>query len=252
MKSHFVFIIACAVISHCSAQTNGIKVTLHMPGEQMLLVESSPILVTIFNNSGRSIPLAKAVGAALRFQVIFDIGAKNPQSDGGIYGVTDKYVSWKYRLSRSKDCIPNGENYTWKFNKWVELTEYAARIEATNISVRVMVGDSEWVRSEILPFCVSKADLQEAGLLEKSPLFESLDARTKMKTHLPIRKVKLGNKHFLFTNDGNRLCEIASDDTPEALFDSEKGELYISFFKSKKKILYIPKTGKVIQERDEK
>ena len=239
MKYLVVHILMCVFVSFSRAQsTTDITVTLKTPGEQMLLVEESPIEVTITNNSCRTIPLVKDIRAALRFQVIFDIGAKNPYSTGQIYGTSDRFVSWEHRLRNAKDSLSPGQAYTWEFRRWTELTDHASKIGATNIAVRVMIGDDEWVRSETLPFSVNEEDSQGAGLLEKSAAIECHDPKTGARTGTIIRKVKLGSKSFLFTNDGTRLCELSEGETPEASFDSEKGIIIVSFSNGKRSVRY--------------
>ena len=132
------------------------------------------------------------------------------------------------------------------------MTDYASKIGATNIAVRVMIGDDEWARSETLPFSVSEEDTQGAGLLEKGLAIECYDSNTRVRTGLIIRKVKLGDKNYLFTNDGARLCELPEGETPEALVDSEKGVISVSLSNSKRSVRYDLQQKKVLSDRDQK
>jgi hypothetical protein len=241
----FVIILASVLATICPARTNDIAVSLHMPWEKVLLFEEYSFAVTITNNSDRVIPLVKNSGAAQRFQVKFDIGAKEPQavSPESFEGTSYKFVSWGHRLNNAPDALMPGQTYTWEFQNWNDLAWYCYKVEATNITARVMTGDNEWVCSKTIPFNVSK----EKGLVEESPIIGCYDANTK--TDMSFRQVKLGNKSFLFTKDGNRVCETPNDETPKAFFDSEKGLMVISFPKSMRTLLYDPKTNKVVQER---
>lgn len=231
-------------------QSGNAAVSLTMPGEEMLFLEKTPIIVTLSNGTDRIIPIIKDNDLALRVQIKLDIGAIEPHASSPISATDDTYKKWLY-LCKTKDMINPGESFSWTFSNFTELTVFSYHVKATNITVKVLIGDNEWVSSESVPFCVNKQDVEGRGLLKESPEIECYDAKTRMKSKISIRRVRINNKNFLFTHDGNRLFEIPADDVPEASFDSENGTISFSFLKSKRVLLYNPKTCRMIQKRDE-
>jgi hypothetical protein len=101
------------------------------------------------------------------------------------------------------------------------------------MSVRCLLGTNQWVRSNIVPLTF----YQEK---ERCPAIGSL------------RKVKLGDKRYIFNVFNQRICEIPEDDDPDLRHDMDKDIVSVSFPRSKRKIFYNPKTAKVIHERDAK
>ena len=205
----------------CNAQTNGIAVSLVMPGDELLFGEKTPITVSITNGSDRAIPIVKDNARAFRSQIQLDVGAREPGQASPIEATDDRRKVWS-SVSQSEDCLRPGESFSWTLPQTIHLTILAYHAEATNITARVMVSDNEWASSVRLPFYVSKEDKEK-----NSPQIECYDLNTREKTKYPLRKIKLGDKSFLFTVMGYRLCEVPDDDMPEVLFDSAKQEVII-------------------------
>lgn len=229
-------------------QLGKVAVSLTMPGEEMLFLEMTPIAVTISNGTDRIIPIIKDNDLALRVQIKLDIGAMEPHANSPISATDDTYKKWFY-LRKAKDMLNPGESFSWAFSNFTELTVFAYHVKATNIAAKVLIGDNEWCSSEPVAFCVNKQDVEGRGLLNESPEIECYDAKTRMKSKISIRRVRINNKNFLFTHEGNRLFEIPTDDIPEVSFDSENGIISFSFLKSKRVLLYNSKTFRVIPER---
>jgi len=204
----------------CNAQTNGITVSLVMPGDELLFGEKTPITVSITNGSDRAIPIVRD-GRAFRFQIQLDVGAREPYAASPIEATDDRRKTWQ-SLSKVEDFLNPGESFSWTLPSPIHLTIFAYHTEATNITARVLVGDNEWASSVRLPFYVSKEDKEK-----NSPQIECYDLNTREKTKYPLRKIKLGDKSFLFTVMGYRLCEVPDDDMSEVLFDSAKQEVII-------------------------
>jgi len=219
-------------LSVCNAQTNGIAVSLAMPGVEMLVGEQTPITVSITNGSDRAIPIIKDNGNAFRFQVQLDVGAKELYAASPIESTNDRRKTWQ-SLSKVEDFLNPGESFVWTLPYTIHLTILASKIEATNITARVVIGDNEWVSSARLPFYVSNEDKEQ-----DSPQIECYDLKTREKAKYPLRKIKLGDKSFIFTVMGYRLCEVSDNDMPEVLFDSEKQEVIISSQNNKRSIRY--------------
>ncbi|MDD4442728.1 MAG: hypothetical protein EOM59_19415 [Clostridia bacterium] len=232
-------------------QSDKIVVSLTMPGEEMLFLEMTPIVVTLSNGTDRIIPVIKNNDLALRVQIKLDVGAMEPHAHSPIPATDDTYKKWLY-LSKAKDTLNPGESFSWTLPRFTELTVFSYHVKATNIAAKVLIGDNEWVCSAPVPFGISKEDVEGRGLLKESPEIDCYDAKTKVKTKTSVRRVSLGNKTFLFTNDGNRLFEISNDDVPKAFFDSENGIMSFVFPKSERIVMCDPKTAKIVQERAEK
>lgn len=235
----------------CNAQTNKVDVSLTMPGHEMLFLEMTPIVVSLSNGSNRVIPIIKDAELALKIQIKFSIGAREPYAHSPISATDDSYKKWHY-LNRTTNHLNPGETFFWSFPRFTDLTVFGYHVKATNITANILIGDDEWVRSETLPFSVSEEDTQGAGLLEKGAAIECYDSNTRARTGVIIRKVKLGDKNYLFTNEGARLCELPEGETPEPLVDSEKGVITVSFSNSKRSVRYDLHQKKVLPEGDQK
>jgi hypothetical protein len=192
-----------------ASQSDEIVVSLTMPGDEMLFLEKTPIVISLSNGTDRIIPVIKDNDLALRIQIKLDVGSMEPYAHSPIPATDDTYKKWLY-LSKAKDILNPGESFSWTFPRFTELTVFSYHVKATSIAARVLIGDNEWVCSAPVPFGINKEDVEGRGLLKESPEIECYDARTRMKTRMSVRRVRLGNKSFLFTNDGNRLCEISN------------------------------------------
>jgi len=234
-------------LSVCNAQTNGFVVSLTMP-EEMLLIEGTPIIVSITNGSDRAIPIVKSE-RAFRFQIQLDVGVRAPHTVSPIEATDDRRKTWQ-SFNKVEDFLNPGESFSWTLPRSIDLTLFAYAVQATNITAKVLVGDNEWARSATQPFSISQEDYDGKGLLVTSPIIEFYDAKTKENAKTTIRKVKLGNRSFLFTDNGYRICEIGNDDTPEALLDSENGIISISFKNNKRQVRYNQNTRKIESDKN--
>ena len=248
-KMSTIGLLFAASLGVCNAQTNGITVSLTVPDGEMLILEKTPIVISISNGTDRAFQILKDNARALRRQIKLDVGAEEPHAHSPIEATNDKYKDWSY-VRLSEDYLNPGESFTWTFPRFVELTLLGYHVQATNITAKVMVGDNEWACSATVPFFVSRADIAEGGLFQKSPKIECYDATTKEKNGTTLRKVKIGGKTYLFTDDEYRICEMPDGDTPEVLLDAETGILSISFKDSKRRIRYNFHQKKI--ESDEK
>jgi len=238
MKKPTIMGLLCAMPLVTGAmQSDRVVVSLTMPGEEMLFLEMTPIVVTLSNGTDRIIPIIKDRDLALRIQIKLDIGAVEPNAHSPIPATDDTYKKWLY-LSKAKDTLNPGESFSWTFPRFTDLTVFSYHVKATNISAKVLVGDNEWGSSAPMLFSINKEDIEGRGLLKESPEVYCYDAKTKMQTETSIRRVTLGGKSFLFTNDGTRLCELSEGETPEASFDSEKGIISVSFSNGKRSVRY--------------
>jgi len=238
-KMSMMSLLAAVPLSMCIAQTNGVVVTLTMPGEEMLLLEMTPFSVSVSNGTDRVIPVFKDGDTALLRQIWLDVGARKPYAANWPPAIERRNKIWSF-VNTSTESLNPGESFTWTFTfiPVLKLTGFAYHAQATNITAKVLVGDNEWATSATIPFSVCQEDIEGAGLLPKSPVVECLYATTKMKTDIIIRDVKIGNKRYLFTDDGYRIYEIPDGDTPEVLLDVGKGILSVSFKNSKRRVLY--------------
>lgn len=230
------------------AMSNDVSVSLCLPGEEVLAYKQGVVRVTITNNSNHAIPLLKGL-AAQRFQVCLNMETEKQSCAERPYLVDGRFRDWE-RIRKAKEFLMPGQGYTWEFGaeKWLNLTAYMLSAETTNITVRVMVAENKWASSATVPFRVRGG----LGIFDASPAIDCYDAKNNKTLKEPFRQAKLNGKSYLFSNDVKRICEVPDDDAPKVLFDSEKGELSISFSKSKKKLLYIPETGEIIQEQHDK
>jgi hypothetical protein len=227
------------------AMPNDISVSLCVPGEEVLAYEQGMIRVTITNNSNHAIPLLKGL-AAQRFQVCLNMETEKRSCAELPYLVDRRFRDWE-RVRKAKEFLAPGQGYTWEFSAetWLNLTAYMLSAETTNITARVMVAENEWANSATLPFRVRGG----LGIFDTSPAVDCHDTKNNKTLEEPFRQIKLNGKSYLFSNDVKRICEVPDDDSPKVLFDSERGEYSISFSKNKKKLLYILKTGELIQEQ---
>ncbi|MCL1921790.1 MAG: hypothetical protein FWG50_12095 [Kiritimatiellaeota bacterium] len=236
-KTHTIGLLLAIPLSVCNAQTDEVVVSLTMPDGEMLILETTPIVISISNGSDRAFQIIKDNARALRYQIKLDVGAREPYQHSPIEATDDRYKNWS-SVSRSEDYLAPGESFTWIFPRFVELTLLGYHTQSTNITAKVLVGDNKWAYSATVPFCVSREDIEGGGLLPKSQIIECYNANTKMKSETTIRKVKIGNKSYLFTDNGYRICAVSDDDVPEVFMDSETGMMSISFKDGKRRVIY--------------
>ncbi|MCL1921789.1 MAG: hypothetical protein FWG50_12090 [Kiritimatiellaeota bacterium] len=236
-KTHTIGLLLAIPLSVCHAQTNGITVSLIMPGDEVLFIEKTPIVISISNGSDRAFQIIKDNDRALRNQIKLDVGAREPYARSPIEITNDECKSWA-SVSRSKDYLNRGESFSWTFLRSVELTVLGYHVQATNITAKVLVGDDEWACSVTHPFSINKEDVEQNGLLYNSPAIASYDATTKTKTEATLRIVKIAGESYLFTDRGYRICAVSDDDVPEVLMDSQTGMMSISFKDSKRRVIY--------------
>ena len=246
-KTHTIGLLLAIPLSVCNAQTDEVVVSLTMPDGEMLILETTPIVISISNGSDRAFQIIKDNARALRYQIKLDVGAREPYQHSPIEATDDRYKTWS-SVNRSEDYLTPGKSFTWTFPRLVELTGLAYHVQATNITVKVLIGDNEWVSSTSMPFSICEEDMAGRKLFEGSPVIECYDVTTKAKIETTLRMIKVGGESYLFTDRAVRICAVSDTDVPEVFMDSETGMMSISFKDSKRRVRYNSHQKKVEED----
>lgn len=221
----------CLATSSVVAETNEISLALCFPYTKMLSNEWYTYSITLRNDSSTAIPILHDPQSMLNCQLIFDLGTKRKYHKGYFYFDEgwDKINAFEKSRRRTVP-LPPGESYTWEFPYgYSQLHQAHELFDITNISVRCLLETNQCVRSNVVPLTF----YQEK---ERCPTVGSL------------RKVKLGDKRYIFNVFNQRICEILEDDDPDIHHDIDHDTTSISFPRSKRKIFYDTKAAKIIQE----
>ena len=215
------------------ADTDTITLHLSCPVSEMLAYEWESLTITISNNSQRAIYIVKDPANIMNAQMVFDFDKPLLRyKEEFDFSESQKKIKFS-QMPRQGNLLP-GESYTWKLPPcYGDLTRACLNFGVTEITALFPIGNDQWIRSNTLPFKIYPSE-------EKILFFdEPFDDKNNGKgNRFQLYKTALGNRFFLFTSWGERICEISNADVPKIKFDSNTHNVSVSFLDKKKNIRY--------------
>lgn len=220
---------------------------LDFPSQTMMSFETCCFSLTVSNSLNHSLYVLPEIerSGLLSAQVVPEYwGTKViPHYWYGTYRLTN--VVW-FAITNSNNLIQitPGSTHTWKLNDVDIDLEMCAKYAVTNISYKLQIDSGVWIRSNR---CEINSVIGE--LNSTNSVFESAYQLTDNRMiDLTIHKTRVDSYYCLFTNYGQRICSLATNEVPSFAMNTNAAILTVTLPVSRKTVRYYPRTGRIEEE----
>jgi len=237
-KMSMMSLLAAVPLSMCIAQTNGIVLGLTFPEPPLLRGEENSIRLSVKNGSDRPLPLVTSLQDAVQSQVKIELGYTSERYRTLRYSQS---VSWDSVVKMADKTLAPGQSHEWDWNEpynlmaYTELLHSISSLTVTNITVSLQVGNNQWVSTPSFPITVLK-EKESKSIEDKAvPVLDTVfrNQFTGQSWSIPLNKLTINDKPYLFTSFGTRVCALPDGEMP-AIQDNADGTGFTLVFPTAK------------------
>ena len=248
----YEFIRACAIIfcfacMQANGQTNGIVLELLFPDLPLLYMEENSIRLCVRNGSDRPLPLVKSLQNAVRSQIKIDFGLEHGYvPDRYNHTLNSRGISVENlaRMADGEELAPE-QSYVWEWRDYglivyPNLLSDIYNLGVTNISVSLQTGNGEWVSKQSYPITIL-SEKESGEIIKKAvPVLEATfrNQSTGQSWSMPLNKLTINGKAYLFTAFGARVCALPNGEIPTIQDNPDGSGFTLTFPAAKQRIRY--------------
>ena len=226
-----------------NGQTNGIILELVFPDSPLLGTEENSIHLSVKNGSDHPLPLVTSLQTAIRSQVKIELGYTSERYRTLRYSQS---ASWDNTVGMADKVLAPGQSYIWEWNSPYNLMVYSdlmndiSGLMVTNISVSLQVGNDQWVSTSPLPITVLTEKESKAIIDNAVPVLETTfrNQFTGQSWPMPLNKLAINGKTYLFTSFGTRVCELPNGEIPAIQNNTDGTGFTLTFPTTKQRVRY--------------